>query len=74
MEKNKSWVAVISFKWVLSEVVVDDDEIVLENCPVKLSVKLSVKLFLEITQNSQENPCARVSFLLKLQAWGLQLY
>ena len=26
------------------------------------------------TLNSQENACARVSFLIKLQAWGLQLY
>ena len=25
------------------------------------------KLFLEISQNSQENTCARVSFLIKLQ-------
>ena len=32
------------------------------------------KLFLEISQNSKENTCARVSFLIKLQAWGLQLY
>ena len=26
------------------------------------------KVFLEISQNSQENTCARVSFLIKLQA------
>ena len=26
------------------------------------------KVFLEILQNSQENTCARVSFLIKLQA------
>ena len=31
------------------------------------------KVFLEISQNSQENTCARVSFLIKLQALGLQL-
>ena len=30
------------------------------------------KVFLEISQNSQENTCARVSILIKLQAWGLQ--
>ena len=30
------------------------------------------KGFLEISQNSQENTCARVAFLIKLQ--GLQLY
>ena len=29
---------------------------------------------LEILQHSQENTSARVSFLIKLQAWGLQLY
>ena len=29
---------------------------------------LSEKVFLEISQNSQENTCARVSFLIKLQA------
>ena len=32
------------------------------------------KLFLEISQNSWENTCDRVSFLIKLQALGLQLY
>ena len=29
---------------------------------------LCKKVFLEISQNSQENACARVSFLIKLQA------
>ena len=33
----------------------------------KCSVK---KMLLKITQKSQENKCARVSFLIKLQAWG----
>ena len=32
------------------------------------------KVFLEISQNSQENTCARASFLIKLQDSGLQLY
>ena len=32
------------------------------------------KMFLKISQNSQETSCARASFLIKLQAWGLQLY
>ena len=31
------------------------------------------KVFLKTSQNSQENTCARVSFLTKLQASGLQL-
>ena len=35
---------------------------------------LSEKVFLNISQNSQENTCARVSFLIKLQASALQLY
>ena len=30
------------------------------------------EVFLEISQNSQENTCARVSFLVKLQALGLR--
>ena len=29
---------------------------------------------LKTSQNSQENTCVRVSFLIKLQALGLQLY
>ena len=32
------------------------------------------KLFLKILQNSQENTCATFSFLIKLQASGLQHY
>ena len=31
---------------------------------------LPKRVFLEILQNSQENICARVSFLIKLQALG----
>ena len=42
-------------------------EAVARRCSVK-------KVFLEISQNSQENICARVSFLIKLQILGLQLY
>ena len=41
-------------------------EAVVQRCSVK-------KVFLETSQNSQENTCVRVSFLLKLQASGLQL-
>ena len=33
---------------------------------------LQKKVFLEISQNSHENTCARVSFLIKLQASGLR--
>ena len=35
---------------------------------------LCKKAFLEISQNSQENTCATVLFLIKLQASGLQPY
>ena len=31
-------------------------------------------LFLKISQNSQENTCAKVSFLITLQAWDQQLF
>ena len=42
-------------------------EAVVQRCSVK-------KVLLEISQNSQQNTCTRVSFLIKLRAWGLQLY
>ena len=41
-------------------------EAVVQRCSVK-------KVFLEISQNSQGNTCARDSFLIKLQALGLKL-
>ena len=40
---------------------VEDEEAVVRRCFVK-------KVFLKIPQNSQENTCARDSFLIKLQA------
>ena len=42
-------------------------EAVVRRCSVK-------KMFLNISQNSQENTCARCSFLIKLQSWRLQLF
>ena len=39
----------------------DIPEAVVQRCSVK-------KVFLEISQKSQENNCARISFLIKLQA------
>ena len=42
-------------------------EALVQRCSVK-------KLLLEISQNLQKNTCARVSFLIKLQALCLQLY
>ena len=44
-----------------SLVVLRGTEAVFRRCSVK-------KVFLEISQNAQENTCARVSFLIKLQA------
>ena len=41
-----------------------NEEAVDQMCSVK-------KEFLEISQNSQENTCTRISFLVKLQAWVL---
>ena len=42
---------------------------------VPIQKRCSVKkVFLEILQNSQKKTYARASFLIKLQAWGLQLY
>ena len=41
----------------------DNTEAVARRCSVK-------KVFLEISQNSQENTCVIVSFLIKLQAWA----
>ena len=46
---------------------VANSEAVVRRCNVK-------NVFLEILQNSQENTCARASFLIKLQPWVLQLY
>ena len=43
------------------------EEAVVQMCSVK-------KVSLEISQNSKENTCIRVSFLIKLQAWGQSLF
>ena len=42
---------------------VQHKEAVIQRCPVR-------KVFLKISQNSQENTCVRVSFLIKLQGSG----
>ena len=46
----------------------------LEESEAAIGGVLQEKVFLEISQNSLENTCARVSFLIKLQTEGLQLY
>ena len=47
-------------------------QINLQKQPPEVLCKKGV--ILEIWQNSQENACAKVSFLIKLQALDLQLY
>ena len=49
-------------KWSFEFLVKSDfsSEVLVRGCSVK-------KVLLEISQNSQENPCSRVSFLIKLQ-------
>ena len=46
---------------------IETRQVVAQGCSVK-------KVFLEISQNSQENTCAWVSFLIKLQVSALQVY
>ena len=46
--------------------ILEHREAVLQRCSLK-------KVFVEISENSQENVCARVSLLIKLQASSLQL-
>ena len=46
-------------------------EILVKSTHRRCSIK---KVFLKISQNSQGNTCARISFLIKLQESGLQLY
>ena len=55
----------LTFKASLEEVIVM--HAVAGRCIVK-------KVLSEISQNSQENICVRVSFLIKLQTWVLQLF
>ena len=51
----------------------DIENFILQDVPLMFRTEVVVprwsleKLFLEISQNSQENTCARVSFLIKLQ-------
>ena len=41
--------------------------------PIESCSLLVRKMFLEISQNSQGNTCARAPFLIKLQTWGLRV-
>ena len=62
--------ATVKWHWSCSGIFIVNFEQIWHIAPVKSSHRgYSVKkVFLEISQNSQENTCARVSFLTKLQA------
>ena len=51
----------VHFKVTLHGCLLERAEVVGKRCSVK-------QVFLEISQNSQENTCVRVSFVIKLQA------
>ena len=51
----------------MNELILLISEAVVQSCTVK-------NMFLEISQNSQERTCARVSFLIQLQSSNLLLY
>ena len=53
--------------WIRSQSTWCRVEAAVQRCSVK-------KMFLEISQNSQENTCTRGSFLIKLQVSGLKLF
>ena len=54
-------ISTIFFKWEKPKKIFIAPEAVILRCSVK-------KVFLKVSQNSQENTCAGVSFLIKLQA------
>ena len=60
---KKIYVEIVSFPTDIlpSLIIVKEPEWVAQTCSVK-------KLFLEISQNSQENTSVRISFFIKLQA------
>ena len=58
---------IYSFFFLVSRPGCRTTEVVVKKCSAK-------KVFLKISQNSQESTYDRVSFLTKLKAWGLQLY
>ena len=52
----------------------DDYNPIISKLTEAVGLRCCVKnVFLEISQNPQKNTCARVSFLIKLQVWSLQL-
>ena len=60
MTFTREFLAFINSGWAL---LLEWSEAFAGRCPVK-------KVYLEISQNPQENACARVSFLIKLLASG----
>ena len=49
----------------------NSDDIIFRGIHWSYSLK---NVFLKILKKSQENTCIGVSFLIALQAWGLQIY
>ena len=69
---TRSWSYVLSFQATCpSSKTVTNGIIISRSNHRRCSVK---KVFLKISQNSQENTCVGLAFLLKSQTWGLQLY
>ena len=56
----------LQVRWDGSDILQHISEAVVQRCFVK-------KVFLEISQNSQKNTCARVSFLTKTKVAGLSI-
>ena len=56
----------LQVRWDGSDILQHISEAVVQRCFVK-------KVFLEISQNSQENTCARASFLTKTKVAGLSI-
>ena len=74
LDQFHSFVLGIQYVFCLSSTVYGmtrQQKILLEAVAQRCSLK---KVFLKISQNSQENTCTRVYFLIKLQNSGMQLY
>ena len=73
------WQTALKFIYSTLEYFVSN-EVTCKQSPATLSSEAIVqkcsvnKIFLEISQNSQENTCNRVSFLIKLQASGTGIF
>ena len=53
---------------------ISTDHFAMQNQPPDVFYKKRCFGVLEVSQNSQGNTCASVSFLIELKVWGLQIY